>query len=131
MGRRTFSIMFMIRRARKLKNQEFPIYMRITVDGERAEISIKRSVNSAYWNEVKGCANSGTPYAKELNFFLEQLRHQVYERQQDLINRNKTISANSLKNAFLHPDKDENRILLQIYADHKEDLKTLCQKNSL
>lgn len=128
MGRRTFSIMFMVRRARKLKNQEFPIYMRITVDGERAEISIKRSVNSEYWNEIKGCAKSGTPYAKELNFFLEQIRHQVYECQQDLINKNKTISATSLKNAFLRPDNDENRTLLQVYSEHNEDLKSRIDK---
>jgi hypothetical protein len=87
MERRTFSIMFMIRGAGRIKNQEVPIYIRITVDGERAEISIKRSVNPEHWNEIKGCAKSGTPYAKELNYFLEQVRHKVYEHQQNLINR--------------------------------------------
>ena len=96
MGRRTFSIMYMIRRARLLKNQEVPIYMRITVDGERAEISLKRSVIPAHWNEIKGCAKSGTPFAKELNFFLEQIRHKVYEHQQDLINRDKIVTASAI-----------------------------------
>lgn len=123
MERRTFTIMFMIRRARRLKNQEVPIYMRITVDGERAEISIKRSVNPGYWNEVKGNAKSGTPYAKELNFFLEQIRHKVYEHQQDLINRNKVVTATSLKNAFLNIGEDDHKTLLQAYEEHNATLK--------
>ncbi len=41
MGRKTFSILYMIRRHKLLKNQEAPIYLRITVEGERSEISIK------------------------------------------------------------------------------------------
>jgi len=71
-------MLFMIRRGQLLRNQEAPIYMRITVDEERAEISIKRSVNPTYWNDVKGCAKTVTLYAKELNYFLEQIRDKVY-----------------------------------------------------
>jgi len=128
MERRTFTVMFMIRRARTLKNQEVPIYMRITVDGERAEISIKRSVNLEYWSDIKGNAKSGTPYAKELNFFLEQVRHKVYEHQQDLINRNKIITATSLKNAFLNIGDDDHRTLLQAYDEHNATLELLIDK---
>lgn len=128
MGRRTFSILFMIRRTDLLKNQEAPIYMRITVDGERAEISLKRSINPAHWNEVKGNAKSGTPYAKELNFFLEQVRHKVYEHQQDLISRNKIITATSLKNAFLNIGDEDHRTLLQAYDEHNATLELLIDK---
>jgi hypothetical protein len=128
MGRKTFSILFMVRRGQLLRNHEAPIYMRITVDGERAEISVKRSVDTAHWNEVRGCAKTGSPYAKELNYALEQIRHQVYEHQQDLINKNKVVSAVSLKNAFLFADEEEHRTVLQVYADHNADLKSRIDK---
>lgn len=128
MGRKTFSIMFMIRRGHLLRNQEAPIYLRITVDGERAEMSIKRSIDPARWNEFKGCAKSGTPFAKELNYFLEQIRHKVYEYQQDLIDKNKDVTAEAIKNAFLHSDEEEHRTVLQVYADHNEDLKSRIDK---
>jgi len=120
--------MFFVRKARKLNNQEVPIYMRITVDGERAEISIKRSVKQEYWNEVKGSAKSGTPYAKELNFFLEQIRHNMYEHQQDLNNRNKVVTATSLKNAYLNIGDDDHRTLLQAYDEHNATLELLVDK---
>jgi hypothetical protein len=66
MGRKTFSILFMIRRGQLLINHEAPIYMRITIDGERAEISIKRSVDPSHLNEIKGCAKTGSPYARHV-----------------------------------------------------------------
>jgi len=128
MGRKTFSIMFMIRRGQLLKNQEAPVYMRITVDGERVEISTKRSVNPDHWNDTRGSVKSGTPFAKELNYFLEQIRHKVYEHQQDLINRNKIVSAISLKDAFLHEGDNDNKTVLQVYTDHNEDLKKRIDK---
>jgi hypothetical protein len=85
MRRKTFSILFMIRRGQLLRNHEAPIYKRITIDGVRAEISIKRSIDPAYWNEVKGCSNTGSPFPKELNNRLDQIRYQVYRHQKELI----------------------------------------------
>ncbi len=111
--------MFMIRRARTFKNQEVPSYMRITGDGERAEISLKRSVNPACWNDIKGCAKSGTPYAKELNFFLEQIRHKVYEHQQDRSSnhpmRKVTLKLEEVDRPFL-TEKELNTIMGQRFA---------------
>jgi site-specific recombinase XerD len=120
--------MFMIRRGQLLKNQEAPIYMRITVDGEPVEISIKRSIPLERWDEFKRCAKTGTPYAKELNYHLEQIRHKVYDYHHDLIDKNKAISANALKNAYLHSDEEESRTLLKVYADHNADLKSRINK---
>jgi site-specific recombinase XerD len=120
--------MFMIRRGQLLKNQEAPIYLRITVDGESVEISIKRSIPPERWDEFRRCAKTGSPYAKELNYYLEQIRHKVYDHQHELIDKNKTVSATALKKAFLNSDQEESRTLLQVYADHNADLKSRIDK---
>jgi len=54
MERKTFSIMFFIKRTKLHKNQEAPVFLRITVNGERADISIQRSINPDQWNSAKG-----------------------------------------------------------------------------
>jgi hypothetical protein len=56
MQRNYFSILFFIRRTRLLKNGEAPIGLRITVNGQRVELQIKRSVPDNKWNAAKGCA---------------------------------------------------------------------------
>jgi len=44
MNRTTFSILFFIKKSKLNKKGEAPIFMRITVNGERAETSVKRSI---------------------------------------------------------------------------------------
>ena len=67
MNRTTFSLLFFIKKSKLNKKQEAPIYLRITVNGERAETSIKRSIDPARWNSSKGLARSFTQYEKDLN----------------------------------------------------------------
>jgi len=128
MVRKTFSILFFIKKSKLLRNQEAPIYLRITVDGKRAEVSIKRSINPDHWNEMKGEAESTTPYAGVLNQYLNQIRHQVYQHQLDLRDKRKVVTALSLKNAFLNIDNEDDMTVLQAYQEHNENLKKRINK---
>jgi len=48
-----------IKEARKDKNSKAPIYIRITVNGERAEMQIGKFVNSALWDQdIKAPSNN-------------------------------------------------------------------------
>jgi hypothetical protein len=53
MERNYFSVLFYIKKAKLLKNGEAPICLRITVNGKRAEIQIKRSVEIDKWNAFR------------------------------------------------------------------------------
>ena len=46
---KTFSLHFWINSA-KIKGKKAPIYARITINGERIEISLKRNVEVTYWD---------------------------------------------------------------------------------
>ena len=48
----TFGIQFLIRK-NKAKDESAPIYARITVDGQRVEISLKRWINPTNWDTKK------------------------------------------------------------------------------
>ncbi len=49
----TFSILIWANKSRASGNQ-VPIYARVTVDGKRAEISLKKSVDHDIWDSQKG-----------------------------------------------------------------------------
>jgi hypothetical protein len=53
-----------------------PIYVRITVDNVRSEISIKQKVLSENWNSAKGMTEGKTKELMALNRFLEGIRSQ-------------------------------------------------------
>jgi hypothetical protein len=89
MERQTFTIMFFIKRTKLHKNNEALILMRITVNGERSEMTIQRSIDPEQWNRTKGCAKTASPFAKELNQYLDHIRHKIYQHQQELKDKQK------------------------------------------
>ena len=46
----TFSILFYIRKDNRVRSERAPLYLRITVNGKRAEQSIKRSIDTERWD---------------------------------------------------------------------------------
>ena len=56
MQRNYFTVLFFLKKSKLLKNGEAPICMRIAVNGKRAEVQIKRSVEIEKWNSQKECA---------------------------------------------------------------------------
>ncbi len=127
MNRTTFSILFFIKKSKLNKKREAPIYLRITVNGERAETSIKRSIDPDRWNSSKGLALSFTQDEKDLNHYLKHINRQVYIKQQQLEEKNKVVSARSLMNAYLNKD-DDKKTILQVYDKHNKKLFALIGK---
>ena len=50
---RTFSVLVYIRATKMNSKNEAPLYGRITINGKRAEISLKHSIPPAKWDEKK------------------------------------------------------------------------------
>ena len=53
MARKTFNVLFFIKKARLLKNGEAPVCMRITVNGCMVDVLVKRSCPVNLWNQAK------------------------------------------------------------------------------
>ena len=66
----TFGIQFVIRKHR-IKDGEAPIYARVAVNSERAEISIKKRIHVDNRNNGRGMAKGKTPEISRLNSYLE------------------------------------------------------------
>jgi len=127
MKKKTFMILFFIKRTKQLKNGEVPIYLRVTVDGVRAEMSIHRSLDPAQWIESRGCARATSARNKELNHFLEHIRHRMYEIQKELEDEDKIATAELLLNRY--KGINENRItFVDLYTEHNKKMQELVGK---
>jgi len=52
----TFGVAFYLKKQKTTQAGKSPIYARITVNGKRIEISVKRSIEENNWNATKGMA---------------------------------------------------------------------------
>lgn len=127
MKRKTFTILFYPKRTKLLKNGEASIFMRITVDAIREEIAIKRSIKPDDWDTVKNRAKPTNPANRELNHYMESIRHRLYAIQRDLEDEGKTVTAELLKNRFLGIN-ESNIALVELYREHNRKIRELIGK---
>jgi len=119
-------LLFFIKKTKLLKNGEAPICMRITVDSERAEIMIKRSVLPNKWNQKKECATGNEALSRELNHLIEVHRTKVFKVFRQLEMDNREITARAIKDILQgreNPDKPKS--LIEIFAEHNKQVHLL------
>ena len=117
----TFSITFFVKKHRA-SHGEVPIYVRITVDGKRVDLSIKRKVALDRWDESRGTAKGNRPDVKALNAYLEQVRNKLYDCQQQLERERKLVTAELIKSRYLGQD-ERGKTLKEIIEYHNEEMK--------
>jgi hypothetical protein len=75
----TFSVLFYLKKAKSSLNGPIPIYMRITVEGQRAEVSISRECHPSEWNTGASRVKGTKEKARELNAYIDDWLASVYE----------------------------------------------------
>ncbi|MFC4221771.1 site-specific integrase [Flagellimonas marina] len=124
----TFSILFYPKTRDSDKNGMSPLFLRITVDGKRVELSLKRKVDPNDW-----CPNSGkvkgrgqTP--EEINGYLDELRTRIRRIQGEFVAQEKPYTASMLKERLLNKG-NELKTVLSIYDGHNAKMKSLMGKD--
>ena len=128
MERNYFSILFFIRKTKLLKNGEAPICLRITVNGRRAEVQIKRSVEVSKWNSSKECAIGKDNKSLELNHYLETIRTKILKIHRELEQDDKPITAEILKCRY-YGEGETPKMLLAIFEEHNNKCRELIGKD--
>lgn len=119
-SRNTFGIQFVLRLPKNKKDEMAVVYVRITVNGRRAEISLKSKVSINNWDEAKGRAKGKREEIVKLNSHMEQVRSLIFDCYQELIQQNKPVSVNAVKAKYLGEDIEEAMTLLKVAEYHRQ-----------
>lgn len=121
---KTFGLLFYLKKSKASASGTLPIYLRITIDGKRTEISTKRTIEIKKWSVEANKAIGRTEEIRELNAYLDSLVSKVYQCQRDLIQDNKEVTTETLKNKFL--GIEENQVtLINLFKDHNKQVEKL------
>ena len=74
----TFAIIFFTKKSRS-NIKKITIYARITVNGKRSEISLKRSISVCNWDASKGRARGTSQNIRLLNKYLDPVYGQLLD----------------------------------------------------
>lgn len=123
----TFSLLFFIRKERMNTDGEAPIFLRITINGKRAEISIKRYIDPNKWDSKANKAKGNKSEIKSLNLYLDTVKNKIHDHHRHMLDRNEIITARKLKNRYLGIT-DTNKYILECFKDHNDEMFKLIGK---
>lgn len=121
----TMSVLFFIRRNRGNDETEAPIYMRVTIAGERYELGTKRRVLPTNWIADSGRVKGTTSSAKSVNNYLESLLQKAYGHQRQILNEGKSLTMEEFRSRWLGIPTEKPRMLMEIFEEHNEQMKAL------
>lgn len=106
----TFSILFWADFARA-KNRQASIYGRITVNGKRATISLKRKVPVNDWDIHKNWVKGTNQKSRTLNNYIDEVYNDLFKACRDLKLEHKLITAQAVKARYNGRDHSNETLL--------------------
>lgn len=123
----TLGILFYQKKQKNYTVGEVPIYLRITVNGNRIEIATKQSCEPARWNSQAQRVRGTNEASRSINAMLDTLERQVHEIRRKLIEAHKPITADNLKSE-LTGQGESPKMLLEVFAEHNRQMAALVNQ---
>ncbi len=120
----SFSQLFYLKGRHFEKDVKVPIYLRLTVNGQRSELSISCKVDPEKWNARTGKMRGTNLEATELNSYLDSVRNKINKIHARLVDENKPFSSSDIKNGYLGKDK-KLKMLVQLFDEHNLQMEKL------
>ena len=114
-----------------LKNGEASVAMRITVDGQRVENNIRKSILPSLWDQSKERAKGTSTSAIDLNRFIEDARVRIHQIVTELQQSGAEINPLIVQQRFygVGQVRKQERTILQVIQEHNDEAKKLIGKD--
>ena len=109
------------------KDELLPIYMRVTINGNRFEVATHRHVEPTQWSSSSGKVAGRSDSAVETNMALNLIKKKVYEYKEQLYIENRDFTVNSLREKWFGEDRNK-RTLLGVFRSSIMDFEKLVVK---
>ncbi|MFL1010922.1 site-specific integrase [Flavisericum labens] len=125
----TFSVLFWVYGKRVIKDQ-VNIYLRITLNGKRVNISLKKKINITTWDEKIQRANGTDKDSRILNLYLNEVQSKVYRIYEEFKKEEKPFTSQMVKARYL--GEDRRRFSFQNLIDyHNEKMQHKLHKDTM
>jgi hypothetical protein len=121
----SFGLIFFLKRPKpELADGMRYVYCRVTVNGIPKDISTKRIWHPSKWSVGAGRATGNKEDTKTLNAYLDTLTSKIYEAKRSLIEENKEVTSEAIKNILLGRTEG-GKTVLPIFREHNDQIAAL------
>ena len=108
-------------------NGKLPIYVRLTVNGQRLEFSSKKFIEKTKWSSELAKMKGNTEEARSINSYLDMMRSKVLSAEMELLHKEEELSIENFQSILLEKNKN-HRMLVPVFQDHNNKMKELIGK---
>ena len=118
------TVHYYLRKSKVNAQAQMPIYQRITINGQRFDVSTGLFVEGHKWSSEASKMKGNSEEARLINGRLDMMRVIVYETEKKLFMNQIEITFESFKNE-LTGKKERERMLIPIFQEHNRKIKEL------
>ncbi|GAA4329378.1 site-specific integrase [Mucilaginibacter gynuensis] len=128
---RSFSVLFWTNKAKADINGLVPLYARVTVDGKRAEISLRKRLNLKKWDARTGFMKGSGEEVRITNRYITEVGNELFEIYTAFNRKGEIVSADEIKNKFTGQPLIEitGKSLLEIFDEHNQEIENLVGRD--
>lgn len=105
-----------------------PIFARISINRQRAEFGIHKSIHPGEWDNHRGRASGTSRNSRELNFHLDTIMSELLQKKQEIERDGRQLTALNLKDAYQGVEQKSTSIM-EVFQNHNERCKGLINKD--
>jgi len=127
---KTFSVIFWINQ-KKATNNQCLVYVRVTINKKRLNISLKRKVPVDLWNSKTRRLNGNSSKVKDINNFLDEANGRLFQIYQDLKYEGEFITTDLVKSRYLGEELGNQKSLQELFTYHRGKIENTLAKGSI
>jgi site-specific recombinase XerD len=120
------SILFYARKSKKTSNGLVPLYIRLTINGQRLEHSIQRYVSAANWSATAGRVKGNNEQARQVNLYLDTLTSKVLRLEREMVIDGQILNFSNFREKWLGITEPA-RMLIEIFQEHNDQMAALIK----
>jgi site-specific recombinase XerD len=111
-------------KSRENAKGESQVYLRVTVDGKRRELSLSRSIDPSLWDQKKQRGKGKSEAMTRLNKMLVSVENNIYLAEQELVNGHIKVTIESLMNKYTGVEVKTHN-LIEVFEYENKRIKKL------
>src|SRR5450631_4403972 len=115
------SILFYARKSKKTSKGLVPLYIRLTINGQRLEHSIQRYLPTANWSATAARVKGNNKQARQVNLYLDTLTSKVLRLEREMVIDGQTFNFSNFREKWLGIT-EPSRMLIEIFQEHNDKM---------
>lgn len=123
------TVTFQLKRSKQNSEGLCPLYLRVTMNHERFELSVSRNVNPSLWKSERQKMLGNSEEARSINAYLKKVEHKVYDAYELILSKKDKVHIDDIRDVLLgRTEASRKKFIVAVFQEHNNQVTALVGK---